>query len=214
MEGLASVPGPQWVSPPAAIRAAEDKSRQLATARHVGFRVPRTIWTNDLERARSVDDGHGVVVKPVTAACWEDNSEAGFVFAHRMATTELPADEETFAVIPAALQSPVTPKQDVRVTVVGECALAAQAVRADGGILDWRLDAGCVWEAVALAPAERGLCVRLVRDLGLRFGGIDLVRDGCGETWFLEINPNGEWGWLSQSAGLPIVDALCDELTS
>ena len=33
-----------------------------------------------------------------------------------------------------------------------------------------------------------------------------------GQHWFLELNPNGEWGWL-QRAGLPIAAALAEVLT-
>jgi hypothetical protein len=42
LESLASVPGPRWISPPAAIRAAEDKAVQLATAARIGFNAPPT----------------------------------------------------------------------------------------------------------------------------------------------------------------------------
>jgi hypothetical protein len=212
IEALASVPGPRWISRPAAIRAAEDKARQLAVARRVGFRVPATLWTNDLDTARAADAGEGVVVKAVTAACWEDDAGPAFVFAHRLQVTELPG-ERAFGQIPAAVQQPVSPKQDVRVTVIGERALAGHAVSSDESHLDWRLDDGCRWEPDELAPADADRCVRLTRKLDLRFGGIDLLRDQQGKTWFLEINPNGEWGWLNQNAGLPIVEALCDELT-
>jgi hypothetical protein len=33
------------------------------------------------------------------------------------------------------------------------------------------------------------------------------------ETWcFLECNPNGQWAWLEETAGLPIASALADLL--
>jgi len=30
--------------------------------------------------------------------------------------------------------------------------------------------------------------------------------------WFLECNPVGQWGWLVEETGLPIADAIADEL--
>ena len=39
----------------------------------------------------------------------------------------------------------------------------------------------------------------------------DLALDQTGTYWFLEINPNGEWGW-QQRCGLPIASALADLL--
>ena len=32
-------------------------------------------------------------------------------------------------------------------------------------------------------------------DLKLQYGRIDFLLKG-NEYWFLEVNPNGEWGWL------------------
>jgi len=100
----------------------------------------------------------------------------------------------------------------VRVTVVGDQVLAAVADDQPDADIDWRLNPDRRWEAYSLSESDRKRCRALVADLGLGFGGIDLAVDADGTAWFLEVNPNGEWGWLSQRAGLPIVEALCDEL--
>jgi hypothetical protein len=209
LEALASVPGPRWISPPAAIRTAEDKAMQLSLAAQLGFNVPKTVWTNDA----SVIGRGSRVVKPVTTAAWSDDDGPAFVFAHLIDAEDLPTPEE-LALMPAAFQQPVWPKRDVRVTVIGDCVLAAVADDdASPKELDWRLHPDRRWEAYVLAEEDRERCRTLVTTLGLRFGGIDLAVDDAGTTWFLEINPNGEWGWLAQQARLPIVKALCDELT-
>jgi hypothetical protein len=209
-EGLASVPGPRWVSPPAAIAAAEDKARQLAAAQQLGFAVPETVWTNDLARARSLAADGRTVVKTVTAAHWEDGHEAAFVFARPLELADLPSDASSFASAPAALQAKVDPKRDVRVTVVGSSVLAAETSTAN---LDWRVEPQAEWASHELSDDVTDKCRRLVAALGLHFGGIDLVLDANGTYWFLEINPNGEWGWL-QHCGLPIASALADVLAA
>jgi glutathione synthase/RimK-type ligase-like ATP-grasp enzyme len=53
------------------------------------------------------------------------------------------------------------------------------------------------------------MCRKIVSDSGLIFGAIDLVQHD-GEYYFLEINPNGEWGWLQHPHDVPIANALCD----
>jgi hypothetical protein len=208
-EGLASVPGPRWISVPSAIAAAEDKAQQIAVARRLGFAVPDTIWTNDLALARSVATGNHVVVKTVTAAHWGNDHESAFVFAHTLDADDLPRDPASFAAAPAALQERVEPKRDVRVTVVGAAVMAAEASPTEH--LDWRLADAVTWtwHDVPRNVAER--CRELVAELGLGFGGIDLALDRDGTYWFLEINPNGEWAWL-QAFGLPIAAALADAL--
>jgi hypothetical protein len=107
-EGLASVPGPRWVSRPSAIAAAEDKANQLAAARTVGFSVPETVWTNDLSRAQSL---------------------------RTLQDDTLPEDPDAFAAAPVALQHRIHPRHDIRATVIGEAVLAAETTTAS---LDWR----------------------------------------------------------------------------
>jgi hypothetical protein len=55
-------------------------------------------------------------------------------------------------------------------------------------------------------------CIRLVKQLGLEFGAIDLILRPDGEYVFLEINPNGQWLWLEPASGLPFTDTLADLL--
>jgi hypothetical protein len=208
LEGLASIPGPHWISSPAAIRTAEDKATQLSLARRLGFRVPKTIWTNDAHVVEALDR---TVAKSITAAAWSDGDGPAFVFARLIEKEDLP-DHDDLASLPVAFQQPIWPKQDVRVTVVGDCVLAAVAADQPTTDVDWRLNPEREWTPYTLDRQESDRCKRLVAGLGLGFGGIDLVVDDQEDTWFLEINPNGEWAWLSQRAGLPIVEALCDEL--
>lgn len=54
-------------------------------------------------------------------------------------------------------------------------------------------------------------CREYVANAGLVFGALDLV-EHSGEFYFLEINPNGEWGWLEKTVGVKISSAICDVL--
>ena len=50
-----------------------------------------------------------------------------------------------------------------------------------------------------------------MRLLRLEFGGIDLaILDDT--YYFIEVNPTGEWGWLTSTAHLPIDSAIVDAL--
>lgn len=212
LRGMQHVPGPAWVSPPAAIHAAEDKALQLLAATAVGFDVPATTWTNQVavaHRLLAAHDGEGIV-KATTTAYWETDETSHFVFAHPVRAPDLPAAGR-LATTPLAFQQRIEPKRDVRVTVVGDGAFAAITDDASTHEPDWRLAGDASWTAYDLPNDIRERCVTLVHRLGLRFGGIDLLVDSHGRHWFCELNPNGEWGWL-QAAGLPIADALAAEL--
>ena len=46
-----------------------------------------------------------------------------------------------------------------------------------------------------------------MKKLSLSFGGINLAL--VGDTYyFIEVNPTGEWGWLTSCANLPIDKAI------
>jgi glutathione synthase/RimK-type ligase-like ATP-grasp enzyme len=213
IEALESVPGPKWLSAPSAIRRAEDKALQLAEAQKVGLRVPATLITNSLSEARSFVAARRVAVsKSVTAAFWEHGENASFVYAQRVVAAELPDAQEAFGTAPIVLQELIEPKRDVRVTVVGERVLAA--ILEPTSVVDWRLEPERVWRPYELPDRLERKCVALVRRLGLRFSGIDLLRDDQERLWFLEANPNGEWGWLERRAGLRIAEAIVEELLS
>ncbi len=130
-----------------------------------------------------------------------------------MFSTMVPADQLADLgepdLAPVIVQRPITPKVDLRVTVVGTRVLAAKA-RAD--TFDWRRqEPPPVFEVVELESDLEAKAVELVRRLGLAFGALDFVVDAEGRHFFLELNPNGEWGWLQRS-GLPVAEAIVDEL--
>lgn len=211
---LATVQGPTWVSLPARIHAAESKALQLGLAREMDFLVPDSLWTNDLLKARAfVERWDGkAVVKSVASAWWEERGQGYFVYAGLVNYDSLPTAER-LAAAPLCFQQPILSKRDVRVTVVDDVALAAVRDAREGEPLDWRAASEREWVPHVLPRAVADRCCMLVRNLGLRFGAIDLLLDADGVHWFLELNPNGEWGWL-QRIGLPIAEALADMLTS
>jgi D-alanine-D-alanine ligase-like ATP-grasp enzyme len=55
-----------------------------------------------------------------------------------------------------------------------------------------------------------------MRELGLRFGRIDLLANdlNLGKFWFLEVNPNGQWAWLDLEQRNGLFDAVIRFLTS
>jgi D-alanine-D-alanine ligase-like ATP-grasp enzyme len=50
--------------------------------------------------------------------------------------------------------------------------------------------------------------VAYLRAFGLIFGAFDFSVTPDGRWWFLECNPAGQWGWLTEETGLPIADEL------
>lgn len=210
LDGLAALPA-DWVNDPTANRAAESKIVQLNRARKAGLDVPRTIVRNDLDILEDVAATRQWIVKGLSAPLLtEPDGTTAFVFSEWL-TPELLAEPVCDEQAPMILQQAVWPKQDVRVTVVGQ---DVQAAITSSPTLDWRVSYRDVTFVAHPLPSEViEACLRLTRELRLEFAGIDLVRDGAGHYLFLELNPNGEWGWLQKSAGLRIAEAIAARLS-
>jgi hypothetical protein len=210
VDGLVALPI-QWVNDPSANRRAESKMLQLAVAAASDLPVPQTEITNDINRLRQLAAMTPPwIIKGLSAPLLtESNGESAFVFTEWL-TPELVAGSASALEAPMIAQEAVWPKTDVRVTVVGDTVLAAEARTKS---LDWRVDhRSAEFEPVALPPAVDDACRTISKALGLVFAAIDLLRDETGQYFFLEVNPNGEWGWLQHGAGLPIAQAIVDAL--
>jgi hypothetical protein len=44
--------------------------------------------------------------------------------------------------------------------------------------------------------------------LGLVFGCFDFVESDGGRLLFLEVNPAGQWYWIEQRTGLPLLESF------
>jgi hypothetical protein len=214
-----------WISPVDALRAASLKPRQLRAAAALGMAVPRTILTNDEAEARAfVSSVAGpVVYKAVRVGAlyaregpWDQGSVAGEVYTTRLDEPTLRDGLSRLRACPALLQEYVDKEVELRVTVVGDAVFTAEIhSQAEAGTrVDWRRgDPFAIEHRVHLLPAEvADQCRTLVRRFGLRFGAIDLIKTVDGRYVFLELNPNGQYGWVEKLTGLPISRAIAEQL--
>jgi glutathione synthase/RimK-type ligase-like ATP-grasp enzyme len=211
--GLRCLPATGWINPPFLNAAAESKMLQLRMARGLGFRVPATVVTNSREDARQFLRAHpqGVVIKALHAPLIENPELPQFIFTRRLDMELLDSADETESA-PFILQEEIRPKRDIRVTVVDDVAFGAVVAEQTESV-DWRVAKPRPRFVPYDLPQEvSSRCTALVRALGLRFGALDLLIDSSGEWIFLEINPNGEWGWLQKTCGFPVAGALVDAL--
>ncbi|MFC5721302.1 hypothetical protein ACFP1Z_14110 [Streptomyces gamaensis] len=94
--------------------------------------------------------------------------------------------------------------------------LLAAEVRAgsEQAHVDWRSDYRSLTYRATRTPDGIAESVRrLMRRLELRFAALDFVVSPSGEWTFLEANPCGQWDWIQHATGLPIAEAIADELT-
>ena len=204
-----------WVSDPYTIRRGEDKSLQLELAAAVGLRSPDTVITSDRAVGLAFLQAHpATIVKTLCPPFVTDDRFVGY-YARRVHGADR-VDLTHLRWGPSIFQQAIDAIADLRVTVVGDEVFTARidadpATVGQAGLRDWRYHAnerGQRFYPSELPAATRDACLELTRRLGLRFGAIDLVLDRDEAIFFLEINPNGQWGFIEEDTHQPIGAAL------
>ena len=201
-----------WMNFPAATYLAESKPYQLFVAERCGFRTPQTLASNDAKRLRYTFPAT-LVVKSLDTVLLRDGDDCLFTY-----TTINSADqlcEETVHSAPLLAQQALSTKTDIRVTIVGDRVFAVRILSHGRGIPgDWRTThkADLEYEDFVLDEHIAQCCHRLAEALELNFAAIDLLETPAG-IYFVEVNPTGEWGWLS-STERPIHKAIASWLTN
>lgn len=214
LEVLQLIPGVTWINHPQANDAMESKPRQLLMASKIGFLIPDTLISNEPSQVLEFGKKHNgkLIAKALYSPLIEEPNEDFFVFTNVIDINEFKDDEE-IRISPSIFQQVLNPKIDYRVTVIGDTVYPVRITRQveeSSVSIDWRTDKTDLDFSACTLPEEiEHMCRRIVNDGGLIFGAIDLVQYD-GRFYFLEINPNGEWGWLQQPCGIPIASTLCD----
>jgi ATP-grasp ribosomal peptide maturase len=206
----------RWMNHPSALADHEYKPRQLAAASRCGLVTPRTVITNDPKVLRQFADEVGdVVVKTLAEPIVAEAGTHTTVWTRRLTHADLDdlVGVETTAHM---VQEFVAKSHDVRVTAVGDRHFAvAITAGSEASHVDWRADYDALSYRVVDCPQQvaTGIDAYLAAT-GLTYGAFDFaVRADDGAWVFLETNAAGQWGWLAEECGLPVADAIADELT-
>ena len=215
---MEALPVPWFPADPLTIKRADGKIGQLSRARSLGLEIPPTLITNDAKRFLQFFNAHeGKVISKIAEGAAFDIS-----FPRMTRYTESVKRRDLAYIsrlrnCPTLFQANVPKQMELRVTVVGQRVFAAaifsQASRQ--AAQDWRRydDRHTPYRPFDLPPAISESCRRLIADLGLFYGTIDLIVKPDGSYVFLEVNPNGQYLWIEELTGLPITEAIADHLS-
>ncbi|MBA2237872.1 MAG: hypothetical protein H0W24_04115 [Lysobacter sp.] len=213
-----------WMSHPKATRSASWKGEQLQRAARMGFRVPRTLMSNDpqaVRRFRESLDGP-IVFKTMSSPSLSAHEVEPEQRAYRglpttLVTDELMAGIESVRESPCQFQEHVAKKHELRVTVIGDRTFAARihSQLDSRTALDFRdYSVEIPYEAATLPADLEARCIAFVRSYGLQFGAIDLIVTPRDEIVFLENNPVGQFLFVEQLVPeLRMTDAVADLLS-
>lgn len=183
-----------WMNWPESTYLSETKAFQLMKAHKLGFCIPKTKIGNNVQEFNRFNND--VIIKSLDTVLLREGDDCLFTYS----TIEKPnklRDEEVYEA-PLTVQEYISPKTDIRVTVIGNKLFAVKITSEGAGIKeDWRVlnKDKIEYTDIDLPVEVNHLCFRLVKELGLNFGAIDFIESN-GKYIFIEINPTGEWGWI------------------
>jgi RimK-like ATP-grasp domain len=203
--------------------AGNGKIGHLEHARKAGLVVPRTLATNDPDEARAFIEEcpAGAIYKPFRTAVRMHTDEAGEEQASLIFTTKM--DDATLARLdgvvhaPCIFQEMIPKKFELRVIVMGErvfaCELHSQ-VREEFAV-DFRRDSDMSETPHVPHDLPREIGQKLIavnKALGLVYGAFDLILTPDGRYVFLEVNQGGQFLWLEEQGGLPLLENFTEML--
>jgi glutathione synthase/RimK-type ligase-like ATP-grasp enzyme len=180
-----------WINHPINSQLAQNKLVQLRAAKTIGFRVPRTLVSQDPIAIRNFCEelDYQVVVKSVSGT-----QKAPLLTM--MLTPEHLVCDDSISLCPAIYQEYIPGKSHVRAQCFGD---AVYSVTLKSEALDWRPDLNIPFEVVHLDEEVKGRLRNVMKLLGLKMGVVDLKFGQDGELVWFEINPQGQFSVCSRS---------------
>jgi glutathione synthase/RimK-type ligase-like ATP-grasp enzyme len=205
-----------WVNDDAAVRR-NSKLVQHRAATALGLRVPDTLYTNDPQAIRAFlrEQGGSAVYKPLVARCWWSGGDTySATYTTLIRDSDL-VDDALLQGVPGIYQAVVPKACELRVTVMGREIAAARLLsqQTRAGTLDWRKAYDeLVMEPCTLPSELAAQCLALLDALGFVFGCFDFVVTPAGEHVFLEVNQAGQFLFIEEYTGRPMLDMFCEFL--
>lgn len=192
-----------------------NKFTQLEVAPKLGMQIPATLITNNPKRAREfVQRYHNVAIKSV--AGYGRKVAGGFYTAYtQQVTSEILEQFDSISLAPACLQEYIEKAFELRITVVGSkvfsCRIDSQDTERTR--IDWRrYDISTPYSIYTIDDELSGMLIRMMKYYNVHFASFDFIVTPDGRYIFLEMNPASQFIWVERLTGMPITDALIDDL--
>ena len=206
-----------WVNSISSVSAAENKILQLEIARQVGFKIPKTLISNDTQEVQLFSSTNkNMICKPLTTRRLRVNDRYWGVFTEPFVLDDI-EKIRSIQTCPIIIQERITRKAEVRITVIGKqifaCTLSIHESHSD--TVDWHLieDEEIDYQKAEVPIGIQYSIFKMMNKLGLLYGCFDFILTPDNDWVFLELNPSGQWGWIEKRVGFPITESLVHVLT-
>jgi len=206
-----------WVNHPRNNIPASSKLRQNEFAKKSGVRIPDSLITNESKKAKEfLRNYEAVATKPISGGFIKRGNKFKYIYTN-VITPENAGNIKLVKYCPTLLQEYIPKKFELRITVVGNDIFACkiESQKSEKAKYDWRRydDDNVPHTSFELPYRIKRFCFNIVNHFNLNFGAIDIIVTPDNDYVFLELNPNGQWGWIESLTGIPISEAVIKTLT-
>lgn len=211
-----------WLNPIwACERVQFNKWIQMIKAMENGLLTPISLLTNNPNEALAFYKKHDsdLALKVIRRGAVNYDDKTLLLHTKRLRDSKIKSSFfKNICHSPVFLQKYIEKKIELRITIVGNnvfaCAIHSQIKEETCD--DWRkhifLEKEIPHETYKLPEKIKSSCIKTIKDLGLCFGAIDMILTPKNEYVFLEVNPNGQWGWIEELTRVPISSAVASLL--
>ena len=192
------------------MRRVSSKLPQLDIARNIGFNIPDSLVTNNVESFKGfLEKYRKIIFKPlVDFHYFKSDTEDNRVLYSTLIDIESFKEFDLIKNAPVFLQEYIPKEFEYRITVVGDDVYIVRVLTNSYSSDDWRKHQFSDNVKFEISNNEdfriHELSIKMVKSLGISYGTLDIIHAKSGLDYFLEVNPNGQWYWLENSLGIPV----------
>lgn len=187
----------------------------LKKAKNCGMTIPHTIITNRKDEVSKFINEYGTsIIKPLSNCFSFVLEDSSYWMFTTILNKEL-LDKQEDLLFPIMIQERVEKKYDIR-TFFLDGSMYSMAIFSQldsSSQTDWRISqqTNIVRNVPYLLPKDIQESVRLLmNELGLKTGSIDFMLSKTGEYVFLEVNPVGQFGMVSELCNYSLYNKFAD----
>lgn len=197
-----------------------NKALQLELAQKNGLEIAPTLFTNDPEKVKSFfrEQCQGAMIAKLHGTLSRSMSGNSPMFPTTRIQEQDLEQLGSLPYCPMIFQQFIPKAYELRIAYADGVMFAGKidTGNSERGKTDWRVatDVAITWQPYQLPDTIQHSLTLMMQDMGLPFGAIDMIRHLDGRYFFLEVNPQGEWGMLQRDLNYPIGETIAEKLVA
>lgn len=206
VEGVAEIFDGPCLTRPSVMKLAGNKIFQGKIAKKCGFNQPKSMITNRTTNIPDISSGK-LIVKPLAVGAINFSNHKEFVQTN---IYDPSISTESLTYSPAYFQEYLKKDFEVRLTIINGNFFSVK-IQSDN-LVDWRKGGAKNTYTFIETPSDiKYKCEEYLSQMGMVFGCFDFIVFE-NEWFFLEMNVNGQWGWLEAEVDIDISSKIMEYL--